>query len=186
MMRLAGTLQAEDRVARGGELVDQFAGGRAAVEGAGVGLFEDHHAGALDARIVGFDGGGHEVGEPHVGDEAAALLDLEHGLLALVPLGDAHLAAEHAGLDADVGDGLGEAEGAAPRLAVLAGLGGGAAGHVVVALLGGAAFVDGGEREASGQAAGGGAGVHPGEFERDQRQRQVLGTFDEAALRRDP
>ena len=46
----------------------------------------------------------------------------EHGLFAFVPFGDADLAAEHAGLDADIGDGLGEAEGAAPGLAVFAGL----------------------------------------------------------------
>ena len=49
------------------------------------------------------------------------------GSCALRPLGDPHLAAEHAGFDADVGDGLGEAEGAAPGLAVFAGLGRGAA-----------------------------------------------------------
>ena len=42
--------------------------------------------------------------------------------------------------------------------------------------------MDGGEGEASGQAAGGGAGVHPGEFEGDQGEREVLGSFDEAAL----
>ena len=42
--------------------------------------------------------------------------------------------------------------------------------------------MDGREGEASGQAAGGGAGIDPGEFEGDQRERQVLGTVDEAAL----
>ena len=42
--------------------------------------------------------------------------------------------------------------------------------------------MDGGEGEASGQAAGGGAGIHPGEFEGDQGQGEVLGAFDEAAL----
>ncbi len=51
-----------------------------------------------------------------------------------------------------------------------------------VALLGRAALVDGRERQAAGQAAGGGAGIHPGEFEGHQGQRQVLGALDEAAL----
>ena len=106
--------EAEDRVAGGGKLVHQFARGRAAVEGAGVGLFQDDHAGALDARVVGFHRRRDEVGEPHVGDEAAALLHLQHGLFAFLPFGHAHLAAEHAGIDADVRDGLGEAERAAP------------------------------------------------------------------------
>ncbi len=91
MMRLAGTRRAEDGIAGGGKLVDQLAGGRAAIEVAGVGLFQDHHAAALDARIVGIHGGGHEVGEAHVGDEAAALFHLQNRLFAVFPLGDATL-----------------------------------------------------------------------------------------------
>ena len=79
MMRLAGHAQAEDRVAGRGQLVDQLARGRAAVEGAGVGFLQNDHAAALDARVVGVDGGGDEIGEAHVGDEAAALVDLQHG-----------------------------------------------------------------------------------------------------------
>ena len=74
------------------------------------------------------------------------------------------------------------AEGAAPGLAILAGLGGGAAGHIVVALLLGAAFVDGGKRQAPGQAAGSGAGIHPGQLEGDQSQGEVLRPLDETAL----
>ena len=42
--------------------------------------------------------------------------------------------------------------------------------------------MDGRKRQAAGQAAGGGAGIHPGQLEGHQRQRQVLGPFDEAAL----
>ena len=42
--------------------------------------------------------------------------------------------------------------------------------------------MDGRERQASGQAAGGGAGIHPGQLEGHQRQRQVLGALDEAAV----
>ena len=59
-----------------------------------------------------------------------------------VPFDDADLSGQNAGLDADVGDRLGETEGAAPGLAVLAGLGGGAEAQVCIALLGGAALVD--------------------------------------------
>jgi hypothetical protein len=52
----------------------------------------------------------------------------------------------------------------------------------VGALLGGAAFVDGGQAQVAGKAAGGGTGVHPGELEGHQRKGEVLGPFDEAAL----
>ena len=90
----------------------------AAVVDARVGLLEDDDAAALDPRVVGVDRGGREVGEAHVGDEPGALLHLEQRLPALRPLGDADLAAEQAGLDADVGQRLGQAEGAAPDLAV--------------------------------------------------------------------
>ena len=117
-----GNLEAEDGVAGGGELVHQLFGWGAAVEDALVGLFQNHHATALDARVVGVDRGGDKVGEGDVGDEAAALVHLQHRLLAVFPLGNAHFAAQHAGVDADVGDGLGEREGAAPGLAVFAGL----------------------------------------------------------------
>ena len=101
------------------------------------------------------------------------------------PLGHAHLAAEHAGLDAHVENRLREAEGSAPGFAVFAGLGGRGQRHVAVALLLGAALalVDGREGEASGPAARRRTCVYSGQFERDQRQRQILGTFDEASLR---
>jgi hypothetical protein len=36
---------------------------------------------SLDAVVAGIDGGGYEVRESHVGDEASALLHLQHGLL---------------------------------------------------------------------------------------------------------
>ena len=54
----------------------------------------------------------------------------------------------------------------------------------MVALFGRAALMDGREREASGQAAGGGSGIHPRELEGHQGEGQVLGPFDEAALGR--
>ena len=68
--------QAENGVAGRGELLNQFFGWGSVVESALVGFFEDHHATALDARVVGGDGGGGEVGEGDVGDEAAALFYL--------------------------------------------------------------------------------------------------------------
>jgi hypothetical protein len=52
----------------------------------------------------------------------------------------------------------------------------------VVALLGRAAFVDGGQGQVSGQGAGGRAGVDPGEFEGHQGQPHVFGSLEEAAL----
>jgi len=64
------------------------------------------------------------------------------------------------------------------------GWGGRAKRHVMVALFLGAAFVDRREGQAAGQAAGGGARIHPGQLESHQRQRQILGALDEAALRR--
>ena len=179
-----GHAQAEDRVARRGELVDQLLGGRPPVEHPGVGLLQDHHAAALDPRVGRVHGGGHEVGEAHVGDEPPALVHLEHRLLPVLPFGHANLAPQQARLDADVGQGFGEAEGAAPDLAILAGLGWDGVPHVRVPLLRRAALVDGGEAQIPRQTAGGGAGVHPGQLEGDQRHRQILGTLDKPSLRR--
>ena len=156
--------------------------GGAAVEDAGVGIFDDDHAARLDARVGGIDGDGGEVGEAHVGDEPGALVDVEHGFLAFLPLGDLHLAAEQAGLDADVRQRLGEGERAAPDLAVVTRLRRHALAHVVVALLLGAALVDGREREVAGEGAGGGAGVDPGELVAQEREDEVLRALDEAAL----
>ncbi len=57
----------------------QLARGRAAIEGPGITFFDDYDAGALDSLIVGIHCRGDEIGEAHVGDEAAALLQLQHG-----------------------------------------------------------------------------------------------------------
>ena len=121
----------------------QLAGRGAVVKDAGVGLFKDHDAAGLDARVGGVYGGGNEVGEAHVGDEATALFDLDHRLLAVFPLGDGDFAVKHAGIDTDVGDWLGEAECSSPRLAIFAGLGGGTQAHVVGLLFRRAALMDG-------------------------------------------
>jgi hypothetical protein len=176
--------EGEGGIVGGRELVHQLAGGRPAVEHAGIALLEHHHAGALDARVVGIDGGRDEVGERHVGDEAAALVDVEHRFGALGPLGDAHLPVQQARLDAYVRNRLGQAECAAPDLPVVARLRRARARQVERPLLGRAALVDGREREVTGEAAGGGARVDPRELERDERQREVLGAVDEAAVLR--
>src|ERR1035438_4353901 len=48
-------------------------------------LRSEDHARALEARVVRFHRGRHEIGETHVGDEAAALLDAQYGFLSLHP-----------------------------------------------------------------------------------------------------
>ena len=91
-------------------------------------------------------------------------------------------AAHHAGIDADVGDGLGEGEGSAPGLAVFSGLRRGGEGLVVGDLLLSAALVNGSEGEEAGEAGGGSAAVDPGEFECGQGEGKILGAGDEAAF----
>ena len=152
------------------------------VEGALVGIFQDHHATALDAWVVGGNRSGNEVGEGDVGDEAASLLHLQPRLFVFLPLGHAHLAAQHAGIDAHIGDGLGEHKGAAPGLAVLAGLWRRGKALVVAHLLRSAALVDGRERQESSQAGRGRAAVYPGQLEGRQGERQILWPDDKATL----
>ena len=176
--------QAEDRIARGRQLVDELLRGRPPVVRPGIGLLEDDETGGLDARVAGVDRGGDEVREPHVRDEPAALLDLEHRLLPLLPLRDAHLPGEHAGIDADVGDGLGERERGAPGPAILAGLRWRGERHVVAHLLRRAALVDRRQPQEPGERARRGARVDPGELERGEREGEVLRPRDEAALLR--
>ena len=62
------------------------------------------------------------------------------------------------------------------------GLTGAAAGNVFGALLRRAALVNGREAEIARQAARGRAGVHPRQFKRNQRQRQIFRPGDEPAL----
>ena len=56
--------------------MDQLLRGCATIKDAGVALFQDDHATTLDAFVTGVHGGGHEIGESDVGDEAAALFHL--------------------------------------------------------------------------------------------------------------
>ena len=72
--------------------------------------------------IAGIHRGGHKIGKRNVGDKPAALLHLQHWLFAVFPRGDAEFSIEHPRIYADIGDGLGEAERSAPRLAIFSGL----------------------------------------------------------------
>ena len=113
-------LQAEDRIAGGRELMHQLLRRRAAIERSLVALFQNHNAASLDALIAGIHRRGDKVGEGNIGDKASALLHLQHRLFALFPLRNPHLAAQHSGVHAHVGNRLGQGESAAPRLPILA------------------------------------------------------------------
>src|ERR1035441_6153356 len=52
----------------------------------------NHHAGTLDAIVPGIDRSGNEIGEAHVGDEAAALFHVQERLLAVRPFRAANFA----------------------------------------------------------------------------------------------
>ena len=131
--------------------------------------------------VVGIHGGGDDVGEAHVGDEAAALVHLQQRFPAVLPFGHAHLAGQHAGLDAHERNRLGQRKRGADLLAGFAGLERGGAGDVFGALLRRAALVNRRQAEIARQAARGRAGVHPRQFKRDQRQRQILWPGDKPA-----
>ena len=155
--------------------MDELLGRRTAVKDARVPLFEDHHAGALETRVVGIHRGGDEVGEAHVGDEPAALAHLQDRLAAFRPLDDANPAGQHAGLDADKRNRLGEGERAAPGDLAR---GWSRQGHVVISLLLGAALVDGRQRKTARQRTRRRAGIYPGQFVRNQRQSEILGPLE--------
>ena len=70
-----------------GELMDELLRLCSTVELAGVGRFDDNHAGTLEAFITGIERDCDVVADLDVRDEASALLDAEHGLFAILPLG---------------------------------------------------------------------------------------------------
>src|SRR5208283_1518309 len=117
-----GNFETEDGIAGGRKLVNQLLGRSSAIEGSFVAVLENDNATAFDARIVGVDCGGDEVGKGDVGDEPAAFFHLQPGLFAVFPLCNAYLAAQHAGIDADIGDRLSQGEGSPPGFAGIAGL----------------------------------------------------------------
>jgi hypothetical protein len=114
MMRLAGTFRLKIGVAGGRKLVDQLARGRAAVEDARVGFFQDHHAAALDARVVGSTAAVTKLAKPMLVMKRPRFSTCSIGSSPPSPFGDLHLAAQHAGLDADVGQ-IGSVRQNAPR-----------------------------------------------------------------------
>ena len=157
-------------------------GRRSTVEDALVAFFKNHHATALDARIVGDYRRGHKICEGDIGDKSSSLVHLQQRLLALPPLRNAQLAAENAGVDAHVWKRLGQREGPSPRLAVLARLRRRCQPLVVTNLLGGAAFMDRRQGQKTSQARSRRAAIHPCQFKGRKRQCQVLGSGDESAL----
>ena len=158
--------------------MDEFLGRRPAIENARIALFQNHHAGALNPRITRIHGRRNEIGEAHVGDEPAALGHFQKRLSALRPVHDPDLAREHPGFDADKRNRLGQGEGAAPWRG--ARRRGGFA-HVIRALFRSAAFMNRRQRQAPGQRPRCRTGVDPRQFISDQRQGQVLRTFQVAA-----
>ena len=112
--------------------------------------------------------------------KAAALLDAQLRLLALLPLRHAHASAEDARIDAHVGKWLRERERPAPRLARL--VAGRAARHVVGLLLVRAEFGDRTHREAVHERGRRGAVVHPAELVGEERRGQVLRSVEEPAV----
>ena len=122
-----------------------------------------------------------KLAKRNVGDEPAALVHLQQGLFAVVPFGHAHLAAQHAGIDADVGDGLGEARRRA-RACDLRRAAEAQRGSCSVRLLGRAALMDRREGQESGEARRRGSAIDPCQLEGRKRQREILGPGDEAAF----
>ena len=113
-------IETEYRVTGRRQLMHQLLGRRTAIVDARVVLLQDDHAAALDPVITGIDSGRDEVGERHVGDEAAALVHVQDRLLAFLPLLHRHLAAQYSRIHSHVGDRLGQREGASLYLAILA------------------------------------------------------------------
>ena len=174
----------EHRVAGGRELVHQLAGAHARVEGPLVGLLEEDERGALDAVVGGGDGRRHEVRVAHTRDVAPALVNLKDRFLAGLPLGDAHLAVEDAGVDPGVRQRLGEHERAMPRVAQLPGPAGRDQPHVARALFAGAPLVDRRQGEHVAEHRRGRAGVDPCQLESREGDGEVLRPVDAPAVLR--
>ena len=107
-------------------------------------------------------------------------------LFAFLPFGDADLAAQHAGIHADVRDRLGQAESAAPGLTVFARLRRRSRLHVVRRAAQACRARESAPAPGIRPGCGRRAGIHPCQLERDQRQREVLRPRDESALLRAP
>ena len=134
--------QAENRIAGRRKLMHQLSRGRAAIECAGIAFFQDHHAASLDPLVAGIDRGRHKVCEPNIGDEAPAFFHLQRRFFSFFPLGDADFSVEHAGIHANVRDGLGQAERSPPGFAIFSRLRRRGQPHVLCMLLRRAPFVN--------------------------------------------
>ena len=178
-----GNLQIEDRIVRGGKLVNEFFRGRAAIPDARIAFLENDHATALDAF-------GSSESTAAVTTLAKPMFVMKRPRLSTCSSGSwpsfhsatRTLPASMSGFDADERHRLGERERGADLLAVFAGLQRRGGGDVFCALLRRAALVNGRQAEIARQAAGGRAGIHPGQFKRDQRQRQIFRPGDKPAV----
>ena len=75
-------LQAEDRIGGRRQLMHHLARRRAAIESPRITLLQNDDAASLDLLVGRLHRRGDEVGEAHVGDEASALIHLQHRLFA--------------------------------------------------------------------------------------------------------
>lgn len=86
-----GNLEVQHRITGGRKLMHHLESRCATVENTFIPIFEDDHESALDAVVIGLDSSSDEIGEIHISDEAAALVDLEHGFITLFPVGNSAL-----------------------------------------------------------------------------------------------
>ena len=179
-----GHSQIENRIARRRELVNHLPRRSAAVVSPRVALFENDNAAALDALVARVHRRRNEIGEPDIGDEAAALFHLQDWLFARLPFHNAQLSIEHARVHANIGNWLSQAECTAPRFAIFAGLGRRGQLHVMPLLFGSTTLVNWSQRQATGQTRRCRAAIHPSEFKRHQCESQVLGTRKQSAVLR--
>ena len=109
---------------------------------------------------------------------------MQQRFVAIFPIRHAHFAGEHSGLDADKRNRLGQRKRRADLFARFARLERRGTADIFLALLRRAAFVNRREAKIARQTAGGRAGIHPREFKREQRERQIFRPGDESALLR--
>ena len=174
--------QVEDRIAGGRQLMNHFSRHRPAVKNAGIALFENHHATALDALVAGIHRRRNKIRKADIGNETAALFHLKDGLFSRLPVDDSNLAVEHARIHTHIGDGFGQTECSPPGLAIFPGLRRSRKFHVVTLLLRSAPLMNGSQRQATSQTRRCSASIHPGQFKRNQRQHEILGTREQSTL----
>ena len=177
-----GNFQIKHRIVRGRELVNEFLRRRAAIPNSGIAFLQNHHATALDFGIIRIHCRCDDVGKAHVRDEASALLHLQQRFTAVLPIRDAHFAGEHSGFDTGERNRLGQRKRRANLFARFTRFQRRGTADIFFTLLRRAAFVNRREAEIACQAARGRAGIHPREFKREQRERQILRPGNVTAL----